>query len=207
MFTDRRQAGQQLALALSSQAEASPVILALPRGGLPIGREVARELAAPLDVLIVRKLGAPTNPEFAIGAVGEGNVTVLDHASIAALGVSEVMRDRLITDATTEIERRIAMYRHGRDLIDVSGRTVIVVDDGLATGATAEAAVRVIRALGAHRVVLAIPTGSKQAIDRLSPLCDEIVCLEVPDYFGSVGGQYESFPQVPDNDVAAMLNV
>lgn len=207
MFTDRRQAGQELAHALSSKADTTPVVLALPRGGLPIAREVALELAAPLDVLIVRKLGAPMNPEFAIGAVGEGNVAVLDQVSIAALGVSDVMRDRLITDAMSEIERRIALYRHGRALTDVAGRNVIIVDDGLATGATAEAAVRVVRALGADRVTLAVPTGSHQAVDRLTPLCDEVVCLEIPEYFASVGGQYESFPQVPDDEVAAMLVV
>ena len=206
MFTDRRDAGKQLAHELMRLASTTPVILALPRGGLSIGREVADALNAHLDVLNVRKLGAPHNPEFAIGAVGEGGIVVLDEDSISAAGVSDVLRDRLISDADAEIERRVDAYRGGRSLIDVAGRTVIVVDDGLATGATAEAAVQVVRALGAATVILAVPTGSRQALTRLTPLCDEVVCLEVPEWFASVGSQYEFFPQVSDDEVVAMLH-
>lgn len=206
MFTDRRDAGKKLAQSLARFAASAPVVLALPRGGLTIGREVSDALNAKLDVLNVRKLGAPSNPEFAIGAVGEGDVVVLDQESIAATGVSDVLRDRLITEAASEIERRVDTYRAGRPLTDVAGRTTIVVDDGLATGATAEAAVRVVRALGAAKVILAVPTGSRQALDRLLPLCDEVVCLEVPEWFASVGSQYDFFPQVSDQEVVAMLH-
>lgn len=205
MFTDRRDAGKQLANSLTRFASSTPIVLALPRGGLSIGREVADALNVQLDVLNVRKLGAPHNPEFAIGAVGEGSVVVLDENSISAAGVSDVLRDRLISEAETEIERRVDAYRGGRSLTDVAGRTVIVVDDGLATGATAEAAVRVVRALGAATVILAVPTGSRQALARLTPLCDEVVCLEVPEWFASVGSQYDFFPQVTDDEVVAML--
>jgi predicted phosphoribosyltransferase len=173
---------------------------------VPLGREVATALNAPLDVLIVRKLGAPHNPEFAIGAVGEGGSVVLDQASIEALGLSDVIVDRLISEARSEIDRRVDTYRHGNDVIDVTDRVVIVVDDGLATGATAEAAVAVVRHLGAAQVVLAIPTASRQAVDRLAAICDEVICLEMPQWFGSVGSQYEVFPQVSDDEVTALLH-
>lgn len=205
MFATRRQAGVDLARALGRFTAPTPVVLALPRGGLPIGRVIADRLSAPLDVLIVRKLGAPQNPEFAFGAVGEGGVVVLDDASIAGLGLGDVMRDRVITEASAEVDRRVDTYRHGRALIDVQDQTVIIVDDGLATGATAEAAVRVVQQLGAGYVVLAVPTGSRQAVDRLASICDEVVCLEIPEWFGSVGSQYESFPQVSDDEVVAIL--
>ncbi len=205
MFSTRQQAGADLARALTGFADSTPVVLALPRGGVPLGREVARALGAPLDVLIVRKLGAPHNPEFAIGAVGEGGAVVLDKTSIAALGLSDVIVDRLITEARSEIDRRVDTYRHGNELIDAADRVVIIVDDGLATGATAKAAVEVVRQLGAARVVLAIPTGSHQAVDQLTAICDEVICLEIPEWFGSVGSQYESFPQVSDNEVIGLL--
>jgi putative phosphoribosyl transferase len=205
MFIDRRDAGRQLAAALAYLAQRSPVILALPRGGLPLGREIADALDAPLDILIVRKLGVPSNPEFAFGAVGEGNTVVLDEETMALLGVSAVTRDRLITEAQTEIDRRVETYRGGLPLMDFQGRTVIIVDDGLATGATAEAGIRVARGLGAATVILAVPTGSAQAIARLSELCDDLVCLETPGWFGSVGSQYRSFPQVTDAQVISLL--
>jgi len=206
MFSTRQQAGKELARALTKFADLTPVVLALPRGGVPLGREVAKALHAPLDVLIVRKLGAPHNPEFAIGAVGEGGAAVLDETSIASLGLSQVIVDRLISEARIEIERRVDAYRHGNALIDMADRVVIIVDDGLATGATAEAAVTVARHLGAARVVLAVPTGSRQAVDRLAALCDEVICLEIPQWFGSVGSQYEVFPQVSDDEATALLH-
>jgi len=201
VFTDRRDAGRKLAQALSSYAGLDALVLALPRGGVPVAQEVAREIGSAMDVLIVRKLGAPTNPEFAFGAVGEGGAVVLDEPTIAALGISDQVRDRLITEAATEIEHRVDVFRGGRDLTEVSGRTVIVVDDGLATGATAAAAVAVLRHLDAEKIVLAIPTASAQAVQRLSSLADEVVCLETPRDFGSVGAQYESFPQISETEV------
>ena len=205
MFSDRRQAGAQLAIALAKKAGDQPIVLALPRGGVPVAAEVASTLGAPLDILNVRKLGAPTNPEFAFGAVGEGGAVVIDEATVRYLGISDQVRDRLITEALTDIDSRILTLRGGRELIDVTGRTVIVVDDGLATGATAEAAIAVVRHLGAASVVLAVPTGSQQAVDRLGALSDELVCLEIPAQFGSVGAQYESFPQVSQDEVLGIL--
>lgn len=205
MFSTRHQAGMELARALRRFAQPVPVVLALARGGLPVGRVIADQLSAPLDVLIIRKLGAPHNPEFAFGAVGEGGVLVLDDASIAGLGLSDVVRDRVITETMTEVDRRVDTYRHGRALMDVHGKTVIIVDDGLATGATAEAAIRVVQKMGANYVVLAVPTGSRQAVVRLAAIANEVVCLEIPEWFGSVGSQYESFPQVTDDEVVAIL--
>jgi len=205
MFSDRRQAGERLATALVKKAADRPIVLALPRGGVPVAAEVSRALGAPLDILNVRKLGAPTNPEFAFGAVGEGGAVVIDDATVRYLGISDQVRDRLITEALTDIDSRILTLRGGRELIDVTGRTVIVVDDGLATGATAEAAIAVVRHLGAASVVLAVPTGSQQAVDRLEALSDELVCLEIPAQFGSVGAQYESFPQVSQDEVLGIL--
>lgn len=206
MFSTRRQAGAELARTLTKFADSSPVILALPRGGVPLGCEVAKALNAPLDVLIVRKLGSPHNPEFAIGAVGEGGAIVLDHPSIDALDLSEVTVDRLISEARSEIERRVEIYRHGNELIDLADRVVIIVDDGLATGATAEAAVAVTQRLGAAHVVLAVPTGSRQAVERMAAICEEVICLDIPEWFESVGGQYEVFPQVSDNEVTVLLH-
>lgn len=205
MFTDRRDAGQRLALALTSYAPENPLVLALPRGGVPLGREVAAALHAPLDVVNVRKLGAPSNPEFAFGAVGEGGAVVLDEPTMSALGISPRIRDQLIAQANAEIQSRVTAFRAGRDLVDVTGRTVLLVDDGLATGASAAAAVLVLRHLGAARIVFAVPTGSRSAVERLRQLCDEVVCLEIPDDFGSVGAQYETFPQVTESEVLTAL--
>lgn len=205
MFTDRDHAGRELARALQPWASAHPVVVALPRGGVPLGRHVADALHAPLDVLIVRKLGVPTNPEFAFGALGEFGALVEDEATISAIGISKEQRASVITRAQEEIDRRVMAYRGGRPLTSVSGRTVIVIDDGLATGATAAAAVAVVRHLGATRVVLGVPTGSRQAVDRLASISDDVVCVDIPTRFSSVGAQYEHFPQVTDSEVVDAL--
>ena len=207
MFTDRVEAGERLAVALQVTKQEHPIVLALPRGGVPVAKEVARKLGAPLDVLLVRKLGSPTNPEFAFGAIGEGGVLILDETTIAALNISEPIRERLIKEARTQIDTRVHTLRGGRALPDVCGRTVIIVDDGLATGATAEAAVTVLRHLQPARIIVAVPTGSRQAVNRVRALSDEVVCLETPDLFDSVGSQYVMFPQVRDDEVIAMLDV
>ncbi|MDA9802966.1 phosphoribosyltransferase [bacterium] len=205
MFIDRRHAGQELGRALHRYAGTNPIVLALPRGGVPIGREVASALDAELDVLIVRKLGAPNNPEFAIGAVGEGGAFVLDEQTVVSMHMDDATLERIVTEARREIDRRVDAYRRGRSLPSLAGRTVIIVDDGLATGSSAAAAVEVIKSLGAEHIVLAVPTGSHQAVTLLRDRCDEVVCLEEPPWFGSVGAQYESFPQVSDEEVLALL--
>jgi len=207
MFTDRAQAGRELARALERRPWDSPIVLALPRGGVPIGRAVAEALGADLDVLIVRKLGVPTNPEFAFGAIGEGGVVVIDQLVVAQFGLDRQAIEAVSREEGREINRRIQAYRAGRPLTSVTGRTVIVVDDGLATGATAEAGVRVLRQFGAASIVVAVPTGSQQAVRRLDSLCDGVVCLEIPAFFGSVGAQYEVFAQVSDRDVLQCLGL
>lgn len=205
MFTDRAQAGRQLARALQGRGYVDPVVLALPRGGVPLALEVARALNTELDVLIVRKLGAPSNPEFAFGAVGEGGAIVLDEQTMAGLHIDGQTCDRIVAEQSEEIARRIDSYRQGKTLTDLTGRTVIIVDDGLATGSTAAAGVAVARHLGASRIIVAVPTGSIQAVRRLEASCDEVICLETPAWFGSVGAQYESFPQVSDSEVTQAL--
>lgn len=206
MFVDRTHAGEMLATALQPYAKADPVVLALPRGGVAVAEPIARVLGAPLDALIVRKLGAPMNPEFAFGAAGEGGAVVIDQQTVHDLHLDDATRDRIITDAQIEIERRIDTYRGGREMPALTNRTVIIVDDGLATGSTAAAGIAVVRALGAAQIVLAVPTGSHQAVTAMRARCDEVICLEEPDWFGSVGSQYQSFPQVSDDEVIAILD-
>ena len=205
MFANRHEAGRLLAVALEHFRERHPIVLALPRGGVDVGVEVARALQAPLDVLVVRKIGAPGNPEFAIGAVGEGDATVIERRTVEALGIEDVSIDDLVRRARDEVGRRVAAYRGGRALTSVTGRTVIVVDDGLATGATARAAGAVLKHLGAALTVLAVPTGSRQGLAALKDAFDAVVCVEQPDAFMSVGEQYAAFPQVSDDAVIAAL--
>lgn len=205
VFHDRRDAGRQLGRALRDYERTSPIILGLPRGGVPVADEVASALHAPLDVVIVRKLGSPMNPEYGFGAVGEGGALVTDEVARREVGVGDDELRRIIGRERAEIERRIALYRENRPMLDVTGRTVIVVDDGLATGSTASAAIAVLRHLGAGQIVLAVPTGSAQAVELLRAKADEVVCLETPDWFRAVGAQYEDFGQTTDHEVIEIL--
>ncbi|CAB4878752.1 MAG: phosphoribosyltransferase [Actinobacteria bacterium] len=206
VFRDRRDAGQQLARALQPLAGLNPLVLALPRGGVPVADEVARSLHAPLDVLIVRKLGSPANPEYGFGAVGEGGVVITNDVAQQQVGVNDVTLQRLVSKARAEIDHRIGLYRESHPMTDVAGRTVIVVDDGLATGSTATAAITVLRRLRAGHIVLAVPTGSREAVASLRDLADEVVCLETPEWFRSVGSQYDDFDQTSDSEVVEILH-
>ena len=205
MFKDRRDAGRRLAPLLASLADEQPVVVGLPRGGVPVAREVADALGAPLDVLTVRKLGAPWNPELAIGAVAEDETVVLNEALLRAEGVTGAQLDRELERERVELHRRMALYRGGRPMLDVRGRTVIVVDDGLATGLTALAAVRVLRRMGATRIVVAVPVGSREAVASLRLEADDVVCQTVPERLYSVGGWYRDFSPTTDDEVAALL--
>ncbi len=205
IYRDRRAAGVALAQALPALAGEHPVVLGLPRGGVPVAYEVARALHAPLDVLLVRKVGAPGNAEFGIGAIAEGGVLVLDRATIGSLLISLDELERSVERARAELAARLARYRRGRPAVDLHGRTAIVVDDGLATGGTASAALRAVRERGARRVVLAVPVGSRQAVERLRPEADEVVCLETPADFRAVGAWYRDFGQTSDAVVADLL--
>ena len=204
MYQDRAHAGRELARSLTGYTDA--LVLGLARGGVPVAAEVARALHAPLDVLVVRKLGAPWNPEFGFGAAGEGGVTAVDDDVRQRVGVDDATLQHLISDAQHEIDRRVARYRPGRSLLPVEARTVLVVDDGLATGSTAMAAVKVLRALGAGRIVVAVPVGSRDAIARVRAVADDVVCVETPEWFEAVGSHYADFGQTTDEEVVALLH-
>lgn len=203
-FLDRREAGLALGGLLSDRSFVHPVVLGLPRGGAPVADEVARLIDAPLDVLVVRKLGMPGHEELAMGAVGEGGSIVLNREVITAAGISAEQVGRAEMRERAEVERRTALFRDGRPRIPLVGREAIVVDDGLATGATARAACRVARAQGAERIVLAVPVaphGTSEAFDE----ADETFCLTEPRDFMSVGMHYVDFTQVDDGEVTDIL--
>ena len=206
MFRDRRDAGRQLAVALESyRGEPDVIVVGLPRGGVPVAREVAAALAAPLDVIIVRKLGVPSQPELAMGAVGEAGARVIDDDLVRRAGVS---RDRLAAverRERQEVEVRARRFRPGRRSHALSGRVVIVVDDGVATGSTARAACAVARAAGAARVVLAVPVAPIGWESRMGAAADEYVAVETPRRFGAVGNFYRDFTQTTDEEVIDLL--
>lgn len=204
MFEDREDAGARLAAALASTVDGAATVLAVPRGGVVVAAAVARALGAPLEVVIPRKLGAPGNPELAIGAVAPG-VRVVHERTVRQLRVSEAYVDAEVARQEREIERREVAYRGGRAPAPVAGRTAIVVDDGVATGATAVAALRWARAAGAARVVFAAPVGPPAARARLEPECDEVVLLREPTGFLAVGEWYRDFAQVSDAEVIELL--
>ncbi len=207
LFRDREEAGRLLADRLRGLALDAPVVLALPRGGVAVGLEVARALNAPLDLVLVRKIGAPSQPELAIGAIADGEQPdlVTDTALISALLVSDDYLERAKSAALAEIERRRVLYLGQAAPVPIAGRDVIVVDDGIATGATVEAALRSVRHRRPARVILAVPVASAQAIARLLPEADEIVCLDAPADFYAVGQFYRDFAQLTDDDVIDLM--
>ena len=204
IFADRIDAGERLAKGLAHLAGSDCVVLAIPRGGVIVGEVIARELGAPLDVVVPRKIGAPGNPELAIGAVAPG-IRVLDPRMVGALGVTDRYLEREIAEQEAEIERRQRAYRGGRPPQPVEGRVAIVVDDGVATGSTAVAALRWARARGAERVVLAVPVAPPQSLERLRAEADEVVVLERPQPFLAVGEWYRDFDQTTDEQVVSAL--
>jgi predicted phosphoribosyltransferase len=206
IFADRADAGRTLARALASFSGASDaIVLGLPRGGVPVASEIAHALALPLDVLVVRKLGLPWQPELAMGAIASGGAIVLNEDVLAhAVGREELIEQVKLRELA-ELRRRELEFRGMRPAPVVAGRTTIVVDDGLATGATMEAAVRALRTLGAARIVVAVPVASAEARDRIALLADEIVCLETPRYFSAVGQWYRDFEQTSDTEVSRLL--
>jgi putative phosphoribosyl transferase len=205
VFEDRRHAGRELAAQLLPLAGERPIVLGLPRGGVPVALEVARALKAPLDVLTVRKLGAPQNPELAVGAVAEDGTAVLNLALAGSLGMTQAQLDRVIDQEGRELRRRMKRFRDGWEPADVRGRTVIVVDDGLATGMSDLAAVRALRGRGAERIVVAAPVGSREAISMLGEEADEVICHTIPRDLLGVGHWYKDFSPVSDEEVLALL--
>jgi len=204
-FIDRADAGQRLAMLLEHLRGPDVVVLGLPRGGVPVAFEVARVLGAPLDVIVVRKLGVPFQPELAMGAVGEGGARVVDEEVRHAAGVSAEEFAAVEARERAELERRVRRFRGDRPPVPVAGRTAIVVDDGIATGSTARAACQVARAHGAARVVLAVPVAPRESVAALRDAADEVVCVEMPRSFFAIGQFYEDFTQTGDNEVVALL--
>lgn len=206
-FLDRRDAGRQLARELSRFKDRDPVILALPRGGVPVGYEVAQALGAPLDVLIVRKIGAPGYSELGIGAIVEGDPpqTVINEDVVAAVAPSGAYLQAERTHQLIEIQRRRKLYRGDRPLLALAGRTVILVDDGIATGGTVRAALQGLEASRAAAVILAVPVAPADVLKSLLPLATEVISLKTPTPFVAVGEHYEVFPQTSDDEVVALL--
>ncbi|SDN52877.1 Phosphoribosyl transferase domain-containing protein [Streptomyces sp. cf386] len=204
-YDDRREAGRLLAERLQELRGRDVVVLGLPRGGVPVAAEVARGLGAPLDVLVVRKLGVPEQPEWGFGAIGEHGVRVLNEDVIDAAGLRAGEREAVEEAERGELERRVRSYRRERTALPVAGRTAVVVDDGLATGATAEAACRVVRGQGAARIVLAVPVGARHSVARLERVADDVVCPHTLQVLGSVGAWYRDFTQVTDAEVTSLL--
>jgi predicted phosphoribosyltransferase len=203
-FQNRVDAGRRLAAQLTAY-EGYGVVLGLPRGGVPVGVEVARALHAPFDVFVVRKLGAPGHPELAMGAIASGGVRVLSQDIIDELGIGAAAIDVVTARERIELERRDRLYRGDRQLPDLHDRTVIVVDDGLATGATMEAAVQAVRLYGPARVVVATPVGAAEACQRLRRIADEVVCTHTPEPFRAVGLWYEQFDPTTDEEVISLM--
>lgn len=203
IFSDRREAGRKLGEALGERPKA--LVLGIPRGGVVVAAEVARITGGTLDVVVPRKLGAPVNPELGIGAVASDGTTVLDERLVDALRVTDEYIAAEVARQLEEIKRRLDIYRAGPSSLDVVGRDVIIVDDGVATGGTAEVALRSLKTQGAHSVVLAVPVAPKESLERLGEIADEVVILATPEPFAAVGQWYGHFPQVSDAEVLDAL--
>jgi predicted phosphoribosyltransferase len=205
-FADRHQAGIELSSRLEQyRGRSDVVVLALPRGGVPVAFEIAEALEAPLDIFVVRKLGMPGHPEFAMGALASGGIPVLSDDVVRWYGIPQSAIDAVIRQERAELERREREYRRGAALVDLRGRTVILVDDGLATGATMKAAVLAVRTHQPVRVVVAVPVGAPASCAELAAMADEMVCVSKPETFSAVGQWYQEFSQTTDEEVLSLL--
>ena len=205
MFSDRTDAGRQLAARLDERGVEADIVVAIPRGGLPVGRVVADSLDAPLDIVAARKLGAPGNPELAIGAVASDGSVWLNEPLIESLGIGETYVAEQIDREHVAARRKVETYRCDRPPLDPTGKRVVVVDDGLATGATTIACVRQLRNLGAEHVVVAVPVAPPGTVERLAAEADAVICVETPAYFDAVGRFYDDFGQVSDESARSYL--
>lgn len=206
-FDDRVQAGRELAARLTAHPGLEDaVVLGLPRGGVPVAAQVAAALGAPLDVFVVRKLGVPGQPELAMGAIAGGGVRVLNESLVRQLGVSEAAIDDVAGRESTELARREREYRGDRPPVPIADRTVVLVDDGLATGATMRAAVEAVRTAGPARIVVAVPVGAPETCQSMDEVADDVLCLHAPERFGAVGAFYVDFGQTSDDEVRRALD-
>lgn len=205
IFEDRQEAGKRLARELDRYKTENPIVFALPRGGVPIGFQIAKELFAPLDIIVVRKLGAPGREEFGIGAIAEGGVLILDHRTIQLLDISDQELDKIISREQKELERRVKIYRHGRPITKLNDRAVILVDDGLATGVTGRAAIQAVRNLNPKKLIFALPVCAMDTVEEMRSSVDELVCIATPIDLVSVGNWYQNFAQVTDDQVHELL--
>ena len=204
-FENRRSAGRQLGRAIAGLQPSNPVVLGLPRGGIPVAFEVAAELGCPLDVLVVRKVGLPYQRELAMGSVAEGGVVIRNEEVIRLGGVDDETFDTAVEAKRRELERRVQMYRAEAEAVDPEGRTAIVVDDGLATGSTARAAIEVMKERDAAGVWLAVPVAPGDTAAEMQDIADRVVILETPRRFGAVGAWYRDFSQTSDEEVRSLL--
>jgi putative phosphoribosyl transferase len=204
-FRDRKDAGRQLASLLMGYRGESPLVLGLPRGGVPVAYEVARALGAPLDVWMVRKVGAPGQPELGLGAVAEGGALFLDRGMMRSLGFSEAEVMPTVEREAGEVSARVARFRGPHPAPDIEGRTVILVDDGVATGGTMRAAIGALRERHPRRIILAVPVGAVESLDSLSLEVDDVVCAHPAEFMMAVGEFYDDFSQTPDAEVQQLL--
>jgi predicted phosphoribosyltransferase len=205
-FSNRREAGRELARLLpTAQPADDVVVLALPRGGVPVAFEIARALGVPLDVFLVRKLGTPGHSELAMGAIASGGIRVLNDEVVQSLDIPQHLIDAVTKREQSELERREAAYRHGRPLPSLRNRTVVLVDDGLATGSTMKAAVQAVKLQEPARVVVAVPVGAPETCRALRAIADEVICARTPAHFSAVGEWYRDFAQTTDEEVVALL--
>ena len=207
-YRDRAHAGVFLAEALSSyQSHENVVVIALPRGGVPVAYEVAKRLHLPLDITYPCKIGAPGNPEFAIGAITEDGQGIFHEDVIASLSVSKNFLKKAIQEKKEQAQQRLKLYRSGRPPLDVNGKIVLLVDDGVATGATMEAAIKSLRSLSAQKIVVVVPVGPPDSMAKLESIADEVVCLATPQSFYAVGQFYEEFGQTSDEEVISLMQL
>ncbi len=206
VFEDRKSAGRQLAEELSEyRNNRNAIVLGLPRGGVVVAYEIAKALNLPLDIIVPRKIGAPGNPEFAIGAIAEGGEGVFDQETISSYRISQEYIEKEVEKEKKEAERRLKLYRGNRPPLNLEKKTAILVDDGIATGATMEAAIQSIKSKGVEGIIVAAPTSAKDSLERIKAGVDKVICLDAPAFFGAVGAFYKSFPQTTDEEVIELM--